>query len=90
MECGRPVVSIDDGSLDGIVTSGENGVLVGLPDIADELPRQVVDLLSDDARRADMGRNARTFAEANLYSWEERMKIEVTRVEELLTQQAEV
>lgn len=83
MVCGKPVVSIDDGSLDGIVTHGENGVLVNLPGIQEELPAQIAALLKDNARRAEMGRKARLFSETNLRSWEERMEAEVERVEGL-------
>ena len=84
--CGKPVASIDDGSLDGIVTHGENGVLAGLPHIKEELPAQIIALLKDDARRVQIGENARRFAENNLYSWEERMALEVQRVGDLLQQ----
>ncbi|MDO8750282.1 MAG: glycosyltransferase family 4 protein [Dehalococcoidia bacterium] len=82
--CGKPVVSINDGSLDGIVTHGYNGLLANLRGIREELPAHVITLLEDDAQRSEMGRNARRFAEANLLTWEERMAIETSRVEELL------
>ena len=84
--CGKPVVSIDDGSLDGIVTHGENGVLASLPRIKEELPAQIIALLKDDVRRIQMGENARRFAESSLYSWEERRALEVRRVDDLLRQ----
>ncbi len=84
--CGKPVVSIDDGSLDGVIAQGHNGVLVSLPRIREELPAQIAALLKDDARRTEMSRNARGFAEANLRTWEERMAVEVSRVEKLLRQ----
>ncbi|MBI4340378.1 MAG: glycosyltransferase family 4 protein [Chloroflexi bacterium] len=80
MVCGKAVVSIDDGSLDGIITDGENGVLVGLPNIRAELSAKVIRLLKDDAFRSTIGENARRFSETGLYSWEQRMKLEVERV----------
>ncbi|MEK7778207.1 MAG: glycosyltransferase, partial [Chloroflexota bacterium] len=82
--CGKPVVSIADGSLDGVITHGYNGLLAKLRGIREELPAHIVTLLKDDAQRAEMGRNALRFAEANLLTWEERMAIETSRVEELL------
>jgi len=82
--CGKPVVSIADGSLDGVITHGYNGALVSLSRIREDLPTEIAALLKDDAQRAEMGRNARRFAEANLLTWEERMAIETSRVEELL------
>jgi glycosyltransferase involved in cell wall biosynthesis len=82
--CCKPVVSIDDGSLDGVITSGQNGVLVSLPRIRDELPVRLSTLLKGDAQMAEMSRNARSFAAANLHTWEERMAVEVGRVEQLL------
>ncbi|MBI4203255.1 MAG: glycosyltransferase family 4 protein [Chloroflexi bacterium] len=84
MVCGKAVVSIDDGSLDGIIADGLNGALVGLPSIRDELPAKVIRLLRDDGYRAEIGRSARRFSETGLYSWEQRMKVEVERVEGLL------
>ena len=85
MVCGKAVVSIDDGSLSGIITDGVNGVLVGLPNIKQELPAKIARLLRDDVYRAEIGRNARRFSETNLYSWDQRMKLEVERVEQLLS-----
>ncbi len=82
--CGKPVVSIDDGSLDGIITNGQNGVLVSLPHIREELPDRLSDLLKDDAQRAEMSHNAQSFAEANLRTWDERMALEIARVEQIL------
>lgn len=82
--CGKPVVSINDGSLDGIVTHAENGLLVDLPCVRTELPAQMITLLKNDDLRMGIGHRARMFAESNLLSWDERMMIEVERVRDLM------
>ena len=88
--CGKPVVSINDGSLDGIVTHRENGLLVDLPCIQSDLPAQITRLLSDDALRAGISCKARAFAERDLLSWDERMEIEVDRIRGLLVRSGNI
>lgn len=84
LECGRPVVSIDDGSLDDVIKNGENGLLVDRINIRKEFPEQIIKLLKDSQLWSKISINARTYAEQNLLSWEERMRIEVDRVKKLI------
>jgi len=84
LECGRPVVSIDDGSLDGIVTNGENGFLVSLDCIRTELPERIIRILKNDEMARSISAMARRFAEERLIDWEKRMSIEVARIRSLL------
>jgi|GEM_PF-1967178 len=84
LECGRPVVSMNDGSLDGIVTDGVNGFLVDLREIRAKLPPRILHILDNQELRGTLSSNARSFADKNLLSWNRRMEIEVSRVSELL------
>jgi len=84
LECGRPVVSINDGSLQGVVTDRENGLLVDIKEIRTKLPARIIQLLRKDDMRNGMSSVARRFAEQNLLSWEKRMEIEVGHIQELL------
>lgn len=80
LECGRPIVSLQDGSLQGIVTHGENGFLVDRTTVKADFPECIIRLLLDDESRKSMSQMARAFAERNLLSWEDRMQVEVSRL----------
>lgn len=84
LECGRPVVSIDDGSLDGIVANGENGFLVSLDCIRTELPDRIIRILKNDEMARSISAMARRFAEERLIDWDKRMSIEVARIRSVL------
>jgi glycosyltransferase involved in cell wall biosynthesis len=64
---GKPVVATRVGGLPDVVEHGQTGLLVP-PGDSQSLARAVIDLLTDDARRRDMGARARRFAETEL-SW---------------------
>lgn len=83
MSCGKCIVSLDDGSLESIIENGKDGILVK-PELVDaELPNILADLLRDDSRRQQLGRNAREFAMNNLETWEERIAKEIRLIEEV-------
>jgi glycosyltransferase involved in cell wall biosynthesis len=58
MAWGKPVVACASGGTVEVVADGETGWLVA-PGRADELAARLLDLLRDDARRGQFGRNAR-------------------------------
>ncbi|MFC2040932.1 glycosyltransferase, partial [Chloroflexota bacterium] len=83
MACGRCIVSFDDGALERIIENGKSGVLIK-PELVDvELPKILLDLLNDDSRRQQLGREAREFALNNLETWEERIAKEIRLIEEI-------
>ena len=57
MACEVPVIASSVGGLPEIITDGVNGY-VCQPDDADEMAARGLELLRDDARRAEMGRAA--------------------------------
>jgi glycosyltransferase involved in cell wall biosynthesis len=80
MIAGLPVVALDTGGTSEIVRNGETGVLVGA-DALDDLPRLLVDLLSDEDLRRRLGGAAQTSADERLPTYEERQAMEVEIVE---------
>jgi len=82
--CGKPVLSIDDGSLDGVISDGENGSLAPLETLGQELPAKALQLLTDDDYYFRLCQGARDFAQNKLYSWDHRMAIEVERIFEIM------
>ena len=73
---GKPVVASNVGGIPSIVTHGVNGLLVPPRDEI-TLARTVVNLMEDEDKLLEMGRNGRRIAEA--YEWREIVK----KIEEL-------
>ena len=66
MICGRCIVSLNDGSLDGITEYGKNGILINPQKIDEEFPKAIINLLQNDKLRTKLDRQACIFAENNL------------------------
>jgi glycosyltransferase involved in cell wall biosynthesis len=83
MLCGRCILTLDEGDTRDLITDDVNGVLLsgGDPEtIAAALER----LAKEPARRERLGRAAAAFAEANFWSWQQRLDAEVDAVEALV------
>ncbi len=87
MICGKCFVTIDDGSLKGIISNAESGIFIAKPDLPDLLPRRVAELLNDDEKRNRLGRQAQQFAADHLWNWEERLNAELRLLESLASGQ---
>jgi glycosyltransferase involved in cell wall biosynthesis len=81
---GTPVISLSDGSTEGILETGQNSLLVSLEGAIDGLAGAIAVIASNASLRTAMGENARTTAEAKLVTWAQRMKVEVSELERLL------
>lgn len=84
MMCGTAVVSMDDGSLDGIIVNGESGVLVDPAQCETKLPQAIEELFLDPERLLLLSGCAKTFASKELYSWDEKNRIELEEINNLL------
>ena len=84
MVAGKSVISMDDGSLDGIVCNGETGTLVPPTQCQTELPAAMLRLAEDSIERRRLGEKAREFAAREFYSWDEKNALETNEVLELL------
>lgn len=80
---GTCCVALATGDTERVVADGQTGVLVQ-PDRLSELPMTLVDLLENPVKRERLGKNARRFARASFWSWEERIGREVDEVERLI------
>jgi glycosyltransferase involved in cell wall biosynthesis len=82
MACGRCVLTLDVGDTGRLIVDGETGTL--LPDGQPNLIAQALARLSaDDALRARLGEGAKRYADANFWSWDQRLAAELTEVEAL-------
>lgn len=77
MVLGKCVVSLNDGSLDGIVRNGYSGVLVDVDDLDVKLASVLIELLENDAKRIEIGNRARLVAMEKFETWDERINKEV-------------
>jgi glycosyltransferase involved in cell wall biosynthesis len=77
MVAGRCIVSLADGSLEGIITSGHNGILIKPERIEEELTTHLTALMHDEHTRRSLGDSAKRTAERMFRTWEERISQEV-------------
>ena len=89
LECGKCIISVDDGSTSELLSNGYNAMLIRKETLIEELPRTIITLLLDDKKRQQLARNARQSAQKHLLSWEDRMALEVTEVERVLLTKGE-
>lgn len=82
MVCGKCVISLEDGSLRGIIQNGETGILLNHQSVSEYLPVVLIDLLENNGKRYEIGQKARAFALKNFDTWEERIKKEIQLIEE--------
>ncbi len=83
MTAGLPVVALDTGRTAMVVRDGETGVLVAR-DAVTRLGGMLADLLEDGERRERLGRAAAADAEVRLPTVEERQRMEVDVVAEVI------
>jgi glycosyltransferase involved in cell wall biosynthesis len=84
MVAGKPVISMDDGSLDGILRNGETGILVPPSICETELPVALLRLAENPSERRRLGDNAQDFAVRTFYSWAEKSALETNEVLKIL------
>ena len=83
MTCGKCIVTLNNGDTGNFVTHNETGILLE-PDKLELLPSVIVNLLQHDEERKRLGSNALRYAHQNFQTWEERTRLEVTLVENLV------
>lgn len=84
MISGKTVVTMDDGSLDGIIRNNINGILINPKRTSVDLPNVLLELSHDPSRIEDLGEKAKTFAQENFLTWDEKNQLEIDEVKELL------
>lgn len=84
MMCGTTVVSMDDASLDEIIVNGESGVLIDPTQCEALLPQAIEALFLNPEQRRLLSGCAKTFASKELYSWDEKNRIELEEINSLL------
>jgi glycosyltransferase involved in cell wall biosynthesis len=84
MILGKCIISLDDGSLDGVVENDFNGILLDEP--APELMAQAIDdILINQDKRLRYGKNAMERASEIFDSWDERIQKEIGIIEKIMS-----
>lgn len=76
------IVTLNVGDTASVIQDGYNGKIVNLNEI-DTLPMIVTNLLKNPDERIRLGNNAQSYVDCHLYSWEQRMNMELKEVEKL-------
>jgi glycosyltransferase involved in cell wall biosynthesis len=77
MSCAKPVVALDTGGTRQLVEHGVTGLLVDPVRRREDLPRAIVSLVRDPARRAAMGQAGLAKVRREIPTIEERQRMEV-------------
>lgn len=81
---GKAVISLNDGTTEGVLRDGYNARLLSLNNLPDELPYAIIQILTDTRLRAKLEYNAAAYGEEYLWTWEQRMAAEVAAVDHLI------
>jgi glycosyltransferase involved in cell wall biosynthesis len=86
MASGKGIVSIDDGSLRGIIENEETGILINKDTedtIEEELPEAIIRMLDGERSKA-LGEKAKRYVKDRLESWDQRISKEINLLESLV------
>jgi glycosyltransferase involved in cell wall biosynthesis len=81
--CGVPVVAFDNSGTSEVVRDGETGLLVREGDIR-QLAERLTLLITDDALRGRLSRQAAAFGKRHFVSWSNRIEMELEALEGLV------
>lgn len=84
MTCGCCILSLDDGSLTGLISNGQNGILVNADPQDHALTEALQILLENRELRQRLGEHASITATCYLKDWQDRADTEVVLLEELV------
>jgi glycosyltransferase involved in cell wall biosynthesis len=84
LECGKPIISINDGSTKKVLKNKYNAILIDKEKLGNQLPKEIINLLKNKEQRFFLANNARSFANKELISWPQRMDLEVREVLKIL------
>ena len=83
MRCGKPIVTLDVGATGEVITNDVNGILLPLNE-SHRVAEKVIDLLNDPAYAKRLAEGALSFADKELWTWEERIAAELNEVNKLM------
>jgi glycosyltransferase involved in cell wall biosynthesis len=82
MLAGKCTVTLDTGDTGKFIRNGNNGILLSSLDLPG-LSRTIINLLQNEELRDTLGNSAQKYAEANFWTWEDRMAAEMAEIDRL-------
>ena len=89
MTLGKCIVTLNNGGTSSIIKHDINGVLLN-PEELDRLPDVIITLLDDQTRRNRLGEAAQINARNSFWTWADRMKREISEVENLFGKRCDI
>ncbi|MCM1044015.1 MAG: glycosyltransferase family 4 protein [Candidatus Gastranaerophilales bacterium] len=83
MRCGKPIITLDVGDTREVITNDVNGILLTTDEV-DQIPDKVLELFQDPDYAKRLGDGAKKYAAENFWTWDERLKKELTEVNQLI------
>jgi glycosyltransferase involved in cell wall biosynthesis len=83
MMCGKAIITLDVGDTGELIVNNKNGILLSM-DQLENIPEMMLKIIDDSALAERIGAGALKTARSEFWSWEERMSIEISKVEKLL------
>lgn len=83
MSAGKPIITLNVGSTNGIIKHEFNGVLLNL-DQLHRIPDYIIKIINDDKYASLLGDRAKNYASKNFWSWNERISKEIDIVGKLI------
>ena len=83
--CGKAIVTLDVGGTSSVIKNGDNGILLN-PERISELPSTILKLINEPQLRKRLGEKAKAYADLYLQTWEERMRMEVQTIVDIVNE----
>ncbi len=83
MMAGKCIITLNNGDTGRIIRNGYNGVLLEYEDLP-AVSTTILNLLTDEQLRQQLGANALAFAKEHFWTWDERMAAEIKALSQLL------
>ena len=75
------IVSLDDGSLEGLIINEQNGILIKPQKVDTDLPAILIKLLNDENKRHSLGKRANEDIYKKVSIWDQRINKEIELLE---------
>jgi len=94
LNAGKCIITLNNGETGSVIRNGENGILLEVRKDGENLARRLaiaVKTLYDDAKlRARLAETARRFGQERLWTWDERLKVELQTLVDLVQQRRKI
>jgi len=83
MMSGKPIITLDVGDTGELIKNNENGILFPM-DQLDKIPEMMMKIIENKDFTDKIAANALQTAKSEFWTWDERIAVEISKVESLL------